>query len=204
MTRPGWALAVEISVTLRLEVLVARIASGFTIASRSRKIDFLISIDSTTASTTKSASARSFMLVVKVTATDQCLLVLLAQLAARHGATRGVLEVLAAALEALVVDLDADHGEAVAGEDLGDAGAHRAEPDDADRGELAGRRRCFGGGGWSWGASSHAIRSRRPRGSSHDRGASDPAADLRSLSRARAATSSAQPQERVTPAPPWP
>ena len=67
ITRPGCALAVEISVTLRLEVLVARIASGFTIASRSRKIVFLTSIDSTTASTTKSASARSFMLVVNVT-----------------------------------------------------------------------------------------------------------------------------------------
>ena len=67
MTRPGWAFAVEISVTLRLEVLVARIASGFTIASRSRKIDFLTPIDSTTASTTKSASARSFIDVVKVT-----------------------------------------------------------------------------------------------------------------------------------------
>ena len=67
MTRPGWRFAVEISVTLRLEVLVARIVSGFTIPSSSRKIDFLMSIDSTTASTTKSASARSLRLVVKVT-----------------------------------------------------------------------------------------------------------------------------------------
>src|SRR4051794_24832122 len=63
ITRPGWRLAVEISVTLRLEVLVARIVSGFTIPSRSRKIDFFTSTDSTTASTTKSASARSFRLV---------------------------------------------------------------------------------------------------------------------------------------------
>ncbi len=67
MTRPGWRFAVEISVTLRLEVLVARMASGFTMPSSSRKIAFLISIDSTTASTTKSASARSFRLVVKET-----------------------------------------------------------------------------------------------------------------------------------------
>ena len=55
MTRPGWALAVEISVTDSEEVLVARIASGATIASSSRKIPFLTSSDSTTASTTKSA-----------------------------------------------------------------------------------------------------------------------------------------------------
>ena len=67
ITRPGWRLAVEISVTLRLEVLVARMVSGFTMPSRSRKIDFFTSIDSTTASTTKSASARSFRLVEKDT-----------------------------------------------------------------------------------------------------------------------------------------
>src|SRR6478609_6987288 len=111
MTRPGWALAVEISVTLRLDVLVARMVSGFTMASRSRKIDFLISRDSTTASTTKSASARSFMLVV------------LAQLPARDGARRRMLQVLPTALDSLLVDLDADHREPVAREDLHDPGA---------------------------------------------------------------------------------
>ena len=56
MTRPGWALAVEISVTDSEEVFVARIASGATMPSSSWKICFLISSDSTTASTTKSAS----------------------------------------------------------------------------------------------------------------------------------------------------
>ena len=137
MTRPGCRLAVEISVTLRLEVLVARIVSGFTMPSRSRKIDFLISIDSTTASTTKSASARSFSDVEKVTRPSSACLVLLAQLAARHGAAGRVREVLATALDGLVVDLDADHREAVAGEHLGDAGAHGAQPDHADGGELA-------------------------------------------------------------------
>ena len=65
-TRPGWLLAVEISVTDSEDVLVARIASSWTTSSRARKTAFLISIDSTTASTTKSASARSFMLVVNV------------------------------------------------------------------------------------------------------------------------------------------
>ena len=54
---------------------------------------------------------------------------------------------LTAALEALVVDLDSDHGETVAGEHLGDPGAHRAEPDHSDGGELAGRRGGIGCGG---------------------------------------------------------
>ena len=66
MTRPGWALAVEISVTLSEEVLVARIASGATMPSSSWKICFLISSDSTTASTTKSASCRSLSVVLSV------------------------------------------------------------------------------------------------------------------------------------------
>ena len=72
---------------------------------------------------------------------EQRRLVLLAQLAARDGASGGVLEVLATALDGLVVDLDADHREAVAGEHLRDAGAHGAETDHADRGEVAGRLR---------------------------------------------------------------
>ena len=44
----------------------------------------------------------------------------------------GVLEVLAAPRDGLVVDLDADHGEPVAGEHLGDPGTHGAEADHAD------------------------------------------------------------------------
>ena len=65
-TRPGWLLAVEISVTDSEDVLVARIASSWTTSSSARNTDFLISIDSTTASTMKSASARSFISVVNV------------------------------------------------------------------------------------------------------------------------------------------
>ena len=78
------------------------------------------------------------MLVVKRDPAEQLGLLRLGQLAALHGPAGRVLEVLAAALEGLVVDLHAGHGEAVAGEHLGDAGAHRAEPDHADRGEVAG------------------------------------------------------------------
>ncbi len=66
MTRPGCALAVEISVTDSEDVLVARTAEGETIVSSSRKMSFLTPRDSTTASTTKSASARSFISVVSV------------------------------------------------------------------------------------------------------------------------------------------
>ena len=65
-TRPGLELAVEISVTLSEDVLVARTASGRTMPSSLRKIDFLTSSDSTTASTTRSASARSCISVVSV------------------------------------------------------------------------------------------------------------------------------------------
>jgi hypothetical protein len=49
-----------------------------------------------------------------------------------------VREVPAAALDGLVGQLDPDHGEPVACEDLGDAGAHRAQSDDSDGVEGAG------------------------------------------------------------------
>ncbi len=66
ITRPGRELAVEISVTERLEVLVARTVSGPTMPSSSRKRLFLVSSDSTTASMTRSASATSARAVVKL------------------------------------------------------------------------------------------------------------------------------------------
>ena len=58
-TRPGRPLAVESSVTESEEVLVARIAVSGTISSSCLKIAFLTCIDSTTASTTRSASLRA-------------------------------------------------------------------------------------------------------------------------------------------------
>ena len=66
------------------------------------------------------------------------LLLVLAELAPLLGAVGGVLDVGAAAVQLLVGLLDADDGEPVPGEDLGDAGAHRAQADDTDRGELSG------------------------------------------------------------------
>ena len=58
------------------------------------------------------------------------------ELAAADGPRRGHLEVLAAALDGVVVDLGGDHAQAVAREHLDDARAHRAQTDDADRPEL--------------------------------------------------------------------
>ena len=52
---------------------------------------------------------------------------------------------LAAAGRGLLIELDADDGEPVAGEDLGDPGAHRAEADDPDRLEGAGGLSGFRG-----------------------------------------------------------
>ena len=68
---------------------------------------------------------------------DELLLLVLGQLAAPYGPPGGVLDVLAAPLERLLRLLDAHHLVAVAGEDLGDAGAHGAEADDPDGGEVA-------------------------------------------------------------------
>ena len=48
----------------------------------------------------------------------------------------------AATLEGLLGRLNADDLQALAREDLDDAGAHRAETDHADGGELPGHLRC--------------------------------------------------------------
>ena len=69
---------------------------------------------------------------------------LLRHLLALDRPTRGVLEVLASALDGRVADLDPDDRVAVAREHLGDAGAHGAEADDADGGELASSRVSHG------------------------------------------------------------
>ena len=73
MTRPGCEFAVEISVTDSDEVLVARMASSETMPSSCLKICFLISMDSTTASTTRSASLSSSIEVAKLTRSCSCL-----------------------------------------------------------------------------------------------------------------------------------
>jgi hypothetical protein len=68
---------------------------------------------------------------------DELVLLLLGELAALHRPAGRVLHVLTSALEGLLGQLHADDLVAVAGEDLGDAGTHRAEADHADGGELA-------------------------------------------------------------------
>ena len=64
-TRPGRRVAAQISVTESDEVFVARIASGRTTSSSSPNIALLSSRGSGTASTTRSASARSASVVVR-------------------------------------------------------------------------------------------------------------------------------------------
>ena len=59
------------------------------------------------------------------------------ELAAADRAAGRVLDVAPSARHLLVGLLDADDVEPVAGKDFGDAGAHRAEADDADGGELS-------------------------------------------------------------------
>ena len=111
---------------------------------------------------------------------EQLLLLVLGELAALHGAGGGVLEVLAAAGDRLVVDLDADHGVPVAGEHLRDARTHGALSDHADRLEVpchvAHHRTALPSANC---VSAHAARSTSVATS--------------------AATSSAQPQLSVTP-----
>ncbi len=68
---------------------------------------------------------------------EQLGLFVLRHLAAPYRTAGRLLDMLPAHGQGVVIDLDPDHPVAVAGEDFGDAGAHRAEPDDADRGELA-------------------------------------------------------------------
>ncbi len=92
-----------------------------------RKIVFLISIDSTTASTTRSARRASASEVVNVILASSSACSASVIFSRVDRAAGGVLEVLAAAPTPSSLTLDADHGVAVAGEDLGDAGPHRAE-----------------------------------------------------------------------------
>ena len=66
-TRRGLCVATEISVTERLDVLVARMASDVTMESSLPKISRLRSRCSGTASTTRSRSARSSSAVLKRT-----------------------------------------------------------------------------------------------------------------------------------------
>jgi hypothetical protein len=118
------------SVTESDEVLVARIVSGATMESSSRKICFF---------------------GAEGDPAEELGLLLLGHLLAGDRAAGRVLEVLTAALDALVVLLDTDDLEALAREHLGDTGAHRAETDDPDR--LEGAR---GRGGLCSGVS-HAV-----------------------------------------------
>ncbi len=131
-TLPGRPVATAISVIDSEEVLVARIVSGLQMLSSSPKIARLRSSCSGTASTTRSTSLSAPRSVPKVIRSSSACCVLGAQLAAVDGAAGGALDVRAAARERGLVGLDRDYLHAAAGAHLGDARAHRAEPDDAD------------------------------------------------------------------------
>ena len=136
MTRPGWAFAVEISVTDREEVLVARMVSSATIPS-SLLEDLLLDLQRLHDRLDHEVGVPE--LLQRGGEADplvQRLRVLLAQLAARDRACRGVLEVLTSAGHRVVVDLHADDGVARAGEHLGDPSTHGAQSDNADRLEV--------------------------------------------------------------------
>ena len=92
----------------------------------------------------------------------QRLRLVLAELAARDRAGGGVLEVLTAAGDAVVVDLHADDGVAVAGEHLRDPGTHGAQSDNADGLEVTchGPHPATGPGGPDC-VSDHSSRQRR-------------------------------------------
>ena len=135
-TRLGLLVATAISVTDRLEVFVARTASGATMPSSLAKTSFLRSRCSGTASTTSWQSREVAHVGGEGDPAVQRGLVLGGELAARDGPVGGVLQVRPAPLDRGVVDLDGDDVDAVAGEHLHDAGTHGAESDHADSAEV--------------------------------------------------------------------
>ena len=114
------------------EVLVARMASSATMPSSCLKISFLISMDSTTASTTRSASLSSSSEVAKLT--RSCSASRSSSLSLPRETARAVecSRCWRPRADPLVVDLHAHDVVAVAGEHLRDPGTHGAQSDNAD------------------------------------------------------------------------
>ena len=133
----------EISVTDSDEVLVARMVSGPTIPSSVRKSSCFSGQLLDDRLDHELAVLDLAEVGGEVIRSNSAVLVLLRQLPALDRPVRRVLDVLAAALERVVVQLDTDHLVAVAGEDLGDAGAHGAESDHADGGGFTGHGRIM-------------------------------------------------------------
>ena len=155
MTRPGWALAVEISVTESDEVLVARIAVGRDDAVELAE-DRLLDLERLHDGLDHEVGVGEVLhRGGERDPAEQ--LGLLRPRSSCRASPRGPVECSRCwrpRATRLVVELDADDGEAVAGEHLGDAGTHGAEADDADGAE----RRALDC--WSCRASCHARSSR--------------------------------------------
>ena len=135
-TRLGFDVATAISVTGREEVLVASTASGETTASTLPSSSFLRSRCSGTASTTSWQSARSARSLVNVTLA--CSASCSSWVSFPRLRARPVLPASTAlpCSMAAVVDLDGDHVDPVAGEDLDDPRTHRPESDHTHTGEV--------------------------------------------------------------------
>ena len=182
MTRPGLELAVEISVTDRHEVLVARIASGADDRVELAE-DRLLGLQRLDDGLDHEVGGGEVLERGRERdPAEQLGLLGLGHLLPLHRAAGRVLEVLPAAGQRVLVLLDPDDRVTVAGEHLGDAGTHGAQADHADRGEGAGL--CGRGGGrgrhaahartrpapWLWRSSltSNLDRSRSGRSPHHD------------------------------------
>ena len=137
MTCSGREVATEISVTLSEEVLVARIASGRQIRSSSPKIFRLRSSRSGTASMTRSTSPQRGQSDGEGDPVQERVALLGGELAPGDRAVGGADQGGPPPFQRVLGDLHREHVDPVAGEHLDDAGAHGAQADDADAGDLA-------------------------------------------------------------------
>ena len=143
MTRPGWALAVEISVTRQRRGVGGQDRLGRDDALELLE-DLLLDLERLHDRLDHEVGVvRSLSVGAERDPAQQVGLLGLGDLLALDRAAGRVLEVLAPAGHRLVVLLDTDDGEPVAGEHLGDAGTHGAEADDPDGREGAGLRRLL-------------------------------------------------------------
>ena len=153
MTLLGRPVATEISVTDRLEVLVARIVSGGQILSSSAKTSRLElhALGHGLDRPARPGRGRPAT-VLKRIRSRMASRSAAVELAAGDRPVGGVLDVARPRARRRLVDLDGGHRQAGAGEHLDDAGTHGAQPDDADLVQFPGHA-----------AISSAVRSRDPQ-----------------------------------------
>ena len=158
-TRSGRRVAAAIAATDSALVFVARITSAAAAASSARKIDRLSSRSSRAASMTRPRPRRprrracARRAALRAGRTPSRLVLSLVEVEARGPADEAVADPLPAAFDGGLVDVVEDDLVAVLEGELGDPGAHRPGPDDADHhavprsdrleaSRTAGGRRC--------------------------------------------------------------